>query len=82
MEGRNNRKNKFVEDKVYGGGSSKNFTCISTPGFNALATGSDDGNIRLYNDITKNAKIISIKGLIFFELLLTGVKFSSYFPNS
>ena len=58
MGGRVNRKNKIVEDKVYGSGSSKNFTCISTPGFNALATGSDDGNIRLYNDITKNAKTL------------------------
>ncbi len=58
MDGRVNRKNKIVEDKVYGSGSSKNFTCISTPGFNAVATGSDDGNIRLYNDITKNAKTL------------------------
>ena len=58
MDGRVNRKNKIVEDKVYGIGNSKNFTCISTPGFNALATGSDDGNIRLYNDITKNAKTL------------------------
>ena len=58
MDGRVNRKNKIVEDKVYGSGSSKNFTCVSTPGFNAVATGSDDGNIRLYNDITKNAKTL------------------------
>ena len=58
MDGRVNRKNKIVEDKVYGSGSSKNFTCISTPGFNAVATGSDDGNIRLYSDITKNAKTL------------------------
>ena len=58
MDGRVNRKNKIVEDKVYGRGSSKNFTCVSTPGFNAVATGSDDGNIRLYNDITKNAKTL------------------------
>ena len=58
MDGRVNRKNKIVEDKVYGSGSSKNFACISTPGFNAVATGSDDGNIRLYSDITKNAKTL------------------------
>ena len=58
MDGRVNRKNKIVEDKVYGSGSSKNFTCISTPGFSALATGSEDGNIRLYSDITKNAKTL------------------------
>ena len=58
MDGRVNRKNKIVEDKIYGSGSSKNFTCISTPGFNAVATGSEDGNIRLYNDITRNAKTL------------------------
>ena len=58
MDGRVNRKNKIVEDKVYGSGSSKNFTCIATPGFNALATGSEDGNIRLYSDLTKNAKTL------------------------
>ena len=58
MDGRVNRKNKIVEDKVYGSGSSKNFACISTPGFNAVATGSNDGNIRLYSDITKNAKTL------------------------
>lgn len=58
MDGRVNRKNKIVEDKIYGSGSSKNFTCVATPGFKALATGSQDGNIRLYNDITKNAKTL------------------------
>ena len=58
MDGRVNRKNKIVEDKIYGAGSSKNFTCISAPGFKAFATGSDDGNIRLYNDVTKNAKTL------------------------
>ena len=58
MDGRVNRKNKIVEDKVYGSGSSKNFSCIATPGFNAVATGSEDGNIRLYSDITKNAKTL------------------------
>ena len=58
MDGRVNRKNKIVEDKVYGSNSSKNFSCISTPGFKAVATGSTDGNIRLYDDITKNAKTL------------------------
>ena len=58
MDGRVNRKNKIVEDKVYGSNSSKNFSCISTPGFKVFATGSDDGNIRLYDDITKNAKTL------------------------
>ena len=58
MDGRVNRKNKIVEDKIYGSGSSKNFSCVATPGFKALATGSEDGNIRLYNDITKNAKTL------------------------
>ena len=58
MDGRVNRKNKIVEDKIYGSGSSKNFLCISTPGFKAIATGSEDGNIRLYNEITKNAKTL------------------------
>ena len=58
MDGRVNRKNKIVEDKIYGPGSSKDFTCIATPQFEAFATGSNDGNIRLYNDITKNAKTL------------------------
>ena len=58
MDGRVNRKNKIVEDKIYGPGSSKDFTCIATPQFEAFATGSSDGNIRLYNDITKNAKTL------------------------
>ena len=58
MDGRVNRKNKIVEDKIYGNNSSKNFTCVATPGFQSLATGSGDGDIRLYNDITKNAKTL------------------------
>ena len=58
MDGRVNRKNKIVEDKLYGPGSNKDFTCIATPEFEAFATGSSDGNIRLYNDITKNAKTL------------------------
>ena len=58
MDGRVNRKNKIVEDKIYGSNSSKNFSCISTPGFKAAAIGSTDGNIRLYDDITKNAKTL------------------------
>ena len=58
MDGRVNRKNKIVEDKIYGSNSSKNFACISTPGFKAAAIGSTDGNIRLYDDITKNAKTL------------------------
>ena len=58
MDGRVNRKNKIVEDKIYGPGSSKDFTCIATPQFEAFAIGSKDGNIRLYNDINKNAKTL------------------------
>ena len=58
MDGRVNRKNKIVEDKIYGSNNSKNFTCVATPGFQSLATGSSDGDIRLYNDITKNAKTL------------------------
>ena len=58
MDGRVNRPNKIVEDKLYGPGSNKDFTCIATPQFEAFATGSQDGNIRLYNDITKNAKTL------------------------
>ena len=56
MDGRLNRPNKIVEDKTYS--SNKDFTCIATPQFEAFATGSDDGNIRLYNDITKNTKTL------------------------
>ena len=58
MDGRVNRPNKIVEDKIYGPGASKDFTCIGTPEFEAFATGSKDGNIRLYNDISKNAKTL------------------------
>ena len=58
MDGRVNRKNKIVDDKTYGPGASKNFTCISTPSFKAFATGSSDGDIRLYQDISKNAKTL------------------------
>ena len=58
MDGRVNRPNKIVEDKIYSPGSNKDFTCIATPEFEAFATGSKDGNIRLYNDITKNAKTL------------------------
>ena len=58
MDGRVNRPNKIVEDKIYSPSSTKDFTCIATPEFEAFATGAKDGNIRLYNDITKNAKTL------------------------
>ena len=58
MDGRVNRPNKIVEDKLYSPGSNKDFTCIATPQFEAFATGSKDGNIRLYSDITKNTKTL------------------------
>ena len=58
MDGRVNRKNKIVDDKTYGPSSSKNFLCISTPQFKSFATGSSDGDIRLYQDISKNAKTL------------------------
>ena len=56
MDGRVNRKNKVVEDKIYN--TSPNFQCVATPGFDSVATGSANGDIRLFNAVGKNAKTL------------------------
>ena len=58
MDGRVNRKNKIVEEKVYSPSATKDFSCIATPEFEAFVTGSKDGNIRLYNDMKKKKKTL------------------------
>ena len=56
MDGRVNRKNKVVEDKIYN--TSPDFQCVATPSFEGIATGSGNGDIRLFNGVGKNAKTL------------------------
>lgn len=56
LDGRVNRPNKVVNEKSYK--SSPKFTCVATPGFEAIATGSENGDIRLYSEVGKNAKTL------------------------
>lgn len=56
LDGRVNRKNKIVNIKPYY--IDTNFTCIVTTGSGGIATGSENGDIRLFNEIGNNAKTL------------------------
>ena len=56
MDQRVNRKNKIVDFKNYS--TNPNFESIVTTGFGGIATGSQNGDIRLFNEIGRNAKTL------------------------
>ena len=67
LDGRLNKKNKVVDVKSYK--ANPKMICIASSGFGGFATGSLDGQIRLYDEVGKNAKNIfqgygdAIKGI-------------------
>ena len=56
LDQRVNRKNKIVDFKNYS--TNPNFESIVTTGFGGIATGSQNGDIRLFNEIGRNAKTL------------------------
>ena len=56
LDQRVNRKNKIVDFKNYS--THPNFESIVTTGFGGIATGSENGDIRLFNEIGRNAKTL------------------------
>ena len=56
LDGRVNRKNKIVNIKNYS--INTDFTCLVTTGFGGIATGSKNGDIRLFNEMGNNAKTL------------------------
>ena len=56
LDQRVNRKNKIVDFKNYS--TNPNFKSIVTTGFGGIATGSENGDIRLFNEIGRNAKTL------------------------
>lgn len=56
LDGRVNRKNKIVNLKSYS--INTNFTCVITTGSGGIAVGSENGDIRLFNEIGNNAKTL------------------------
>ena len=56
LDGRVNRKNKIVDIKNYS--NEPNFKSIVTTGFGGIAIGSENGDIRLFNEVGHNAKTL------------------------
>jgi hypothetical protein len=56
MDARVNKKNKVVSSKSYK--SAPKMNCIASTAFGGIATGSLNGEIRLYNEVGKNAKTL------------------------
>ena len=56
LDGRVNRQNKIVNIKNYS--IKTDFTCLVTTGFGGIATGSKNGDIRLFNEMGNNAKTL------------------------
>ena len=56
LDGRVNRKNKIVDIKNYS--NEPNFKSIITTGFGGIAIGSENGDIRLFNEVGHNAKTL------------------------
>ena len=56
LDGRVNRKNKIANVKNFS--FNPNFTSIITTGFGGIAVGAENGDIRLFDDIGKNAKTL------------------------
>lgn len=56
LDGRVNRKNKIVDIKNYS--NEPNFKSIITTGFGGIAIGSENGDIRLFNEMGLNAKTL------------------------
>ena len=56
LDGRVNRKNKIANIKNFS--FNPNFTSIITTGFGGIAVGAENGDIRLFDDIGKNAKTL------------------------
>ena len=56
LDGRVNRQNKIVNIKNYS--INTDFTCLVTTGFGGIATGSKNGDIRLFNEMGNNAKTL------------------------
>lgn len=56
LDGRINRTNKIVDIKSYS--TNPNFKSIITNGSGGIAVGSENGDIRLFNEIGKNAKTL------------------------
>lgn len=56
MDGRINKKNKVVSTKNYK--TNPKMNCIATTNFGGIAVGSLNGEIRLFNEVGKNAKTL------------------------
>ena len=56
LDGRVNRQNKIVDIKNYS--INTDFTSLVTTGFGGIATGSKNGDIRLFNEMGNNAKTL------------------------
>lgn len=56
MDGRINKKNKVVNTKNYK--TNPKLNCIATTNFGGIAVGSENGEIRLYKEVGKNAKTL------------------------
>ncbi len=56
MDSRIEKKNKIVLNKNYK--TNNKFSCIATTGFGGVAVGSENGDIRLYKEMGKNAKTL------------------------
>ena len=56
LDGRVNRKNKIVDIKNYS--NEPSFKSITTTGFGGIAIGSENGDIRLFNEVGHNAKTL------------------------